>query len=151
MQRLSSSLAIFYKRVFPSIMFAVIAIFFLVSLSQVNSNEIGVIILLFPLAMAAICYLVMKCFVWNLVDEVWDHDDFLIVKNKSKEVRIDLLDVEQIKHSNFVNPTTVSIILRKPREFGRIVKFTPPFRLITLGRPPVATELIRRINSMRRS
>jgi len=149
MHVLSSSLTFFYKRVFPAIWFGFIGLFFFGALAGALKDGSGFGFLLFPLGMAAFGFLIMKIFVWGLVDEVWDDNDSLVVKNKGLEVRIDLLNIININQTSFTNPPSVSLTLREPCEFGRIIKFSPPWRLFGFTEHPAVTELVQRIDNKR--
>ena len=149
MHRLSSTSTFIYKRVFPTIWFGFFGLFFFGSLVGVIKEGSGFVFLLFPLAMGTFGFIIMKIFVWNLVDEVWDDGESLIVKNRGCEARIDLLNIININHTSFTNPPSVSLTLRAPCEFGRIVKFSPPRRLLGFSEHPVVTELVQRIDHKR--
>lgn len=149
MRRLSSTGTLFYKRVFPAIWFGFLGLFFLGFLAGAIKERTGFVFLLFPLVMGTFGFFVMKAFVWCLVDEVWDDGDSLVVKNKGREARIDLLNIININHTSFTNPPSVSLTLRVPCEFGRIVKFSPPRRLLKFSEHPMVTELVQRIDNKR--
>lgn len=145
MRRLSSTRTLFYKRVFPAIWFGFIGLFFFGSLAAAIKDGSGFDLSIFPLGMGAFGFIIMKIFVWNLVDEVWDDGDSLVVRNKGREARIDLLNIINISHTFFTNPPSVSLTLRARCEFGQIVKFSPPRELLGFGECPVVTELVQRI------
>jgi hypothetical protein len=149
MRLISSSGTFFYKRVFPAIWFGFIGLFFFGGLVGAIRDGGGFGFLLFPLGMAAFGFVIMRFFVWNLVDEVWDDGESLVVKNKGREARIDLLNIININHSSFTNPPSVSLTLRAPCEFGRIVKFSPPRKFLGFSEHPVVTELVQRLDRKR--
>lgn len=149
MRRLSSAGTFFYKRGFPAIWFGFIGLFFFGILFGAIQQGSGFGTLIFPLGMGAFGFSIMKVFVWSLVDEVWDDGDSLVVRNKGIEARIDLLNIINVNHSSFTNPPSVSLTLREPCEFGRIVKFSPPRRLMGFGEHPIVTELVQRIDHRR--
>ena len=149
MRQISSSGTVFYKRGFPAIWFGFIGLFFFGGLVGALKDGSGFGFLLLPLGMAAVGFIIMKIFVWDLVDEVWDDGDSLVVKNKGREARIDLRNIININHTTFTNPPSVSLTLRAPCEFGRIVKFSPPRRFLGFSEHPVVTELVQRIDHKR--
>lgn len=149
MQLISSSGTVFYKWVFPSIWFGFLGLFFIGFLIGVIKGSMGFGVLFFPLGMAAFGYFIMKNLVWNLVDKVWDDGDSLIVENKGRTVRIDLLNIMNINHTCFTNPPSVTLNLRTPCEFGKNIKFSPPRRLFGFREHPVVTELVLRIDKKR--
>ena len=111
MRQISSSGTVFYKRVFPAIWFGFIGLFFFGGLVGALKDGSGFVFLLLPLGMAAFGFIIMKIFVWDLVDEVWDDGDSLVVKNKGREARIDLRNIININHTTFTNPPSVSLTL----------------------------------------
>ena len=149
MRRLSSTGTHLYKRVLPAIWFGLFGLFFFGSLVAVIRDGSGFGFLLVLLGVGTFGFIIMKIFVWDLVDEVWDDGNSLVVKNKGREARIDLLNIININHTSFANPPSVSLTLRSPCEFGRIVKFSPPRRLLGFGEHPVVTELVQRIDHKR--
>jgi hypothetical protein len=149
MRQISSSATVFYKRVFPAIWFGFIGLIFFGSLVGALKDGSGFGSSLFPLGMAAFGFIIMKIFVWDLVDEVWDDGDSLVVRNNGREARVDLLNIININHSIFTNPPRVSLTLRAPCEFGRIVKFSPPKRFFRFSEHPVVAELVERIDQKR--
>ena len=151
MHLISSSFTFFHKRIFPVIWFGFISIFlFGLSAGVINDGK-GYGILLIPLGMTVFGFFIMKKFVWNLVDEVWDDGDSLIVKNKRREARIELLNIININHTKFTNPESITLTLRTPCEFGKIVKFSPPIRMFQFSEHPLVTELIERIDQKRQN
>ncbi len=151
MRLLSSSGTFFYKRIFPAIWFGFIGMFFFGALIGCIKEGDGFGFLLFPLGMAAFGFVIMKVFVWDLVDEVWDDGDSLVVKNGGFEARIDLLNIININHSSFTNPPSVTLTLRTPCELGEVVKFSPPKRFLGFRAHPLVAELIQRIDQKRQS
>ena len=149
MQLISSSGPFFYKWVFPSIWFGFLGLFFIGFLIGAIKGSIGFGLLFFPLGMASFGFIIMKIFVWNLVDKVWDNGDSLIVENKGRTVRIDLLNIININHTCFTNPPSVTLTLRVPCEFGKNIKFSPPARILAFREHPVVTELVLRIDKKR--
>jgi len=149
MQLISSSGTFFYKWVFPSIWVGFLGLFFIGFLIGVIKGSMGFGVLFFPLGMAAFGFIIMKFFVWNLVDKVWDDGDSLIVENKGRTARIDLLNIININHTCFTNPPCVTLTLRVPCEFGKYIKFSPPVRILAFREHPVVTELVLRIDNKR--
>src|SRR5215470_724909 len=94
MRRVSSKATVYYKRVFPTLFFGIL---FLVTLGPElmamlagprAAQPAPLPFLIFPAAMAAFTYFIMKRLVFDLVDEVWDDGNSLIVRNAGKEERI---------------------------------------------------------------
>lgn len=151
MRLLSSGRTVFYKKVFPALWFGFVGMIFSGGLFSAVKDGSGFGFLLFPVGIGIFGFMIMKSFVWNLVDEVWDDGNSLVVRNKGREARIDLLNVININHTAFTNPPSVSLTLRTPCEFGRVVKFSPPQRLWGFSEHPVVTELIERVDRKRQA
>lgn len=151
MRRISSSMTFFYKTVFPCVWFGFIGLFFIGALTGAILKNSSYVFLIMPVFMGGLGIFIMKQLVWNLVDEVWDHGDFLVAKNKGQEARIDLRNIINVSHTSFTNPPSISLHLRAPCELGQIIRFSPPPRLFSFREHPIATELIHRIDEKRQS
>lgn len=104
-----------------------------------------------PLVVAIPGYLVMKRFVFDLVDEVWDCGDSILVKNKGRDRHYALSEFMNVTYNGFTNPPRISLTLRQasngsPSE----VVFIPPFRMFPYTTHPVAGNLMVRIDEARR-
>ena len=87
MQRISSRMTFFTKRVFPMAWFGFLVVWVVaVVMSRGGSRPIPVEILLIPAVMVVFGYFIMKKLVFDLVDEVWDAGSELIVRNKTVEL-----------------------------------------------------------------
>ena len=152
MRRLSSKSTFFNKRVFPAIWFGFIGLFVVVSVAgMIAKNEFPLQFLIVPVLMAAFGYFMMKHLVLDLVDEVWDAGNELIVKNNRQEERIQLSNIMNVSHMTFMNPPRITLTLRQPCRFGKEVTFSPPVGLFAFfSKNPIATELIERIDAVRR-
>jgi len=150
MHRLSSAGTSIHKRIFPGLFFGISGIMFFALLVGVIKDGQNMNSLLGPIALATIGYVMMRLFVWVLVDEVWDDNDSLVVRNNGREVRIDLLYIININHSICSRPEYVKLTLREPCVFGSTIKFLPPYRFFTWGKPPVVKKLAQRIDNKRR-
>ena len=60
---------------------------FAVSYSRAAARDGIIPMLVIPLVMAGFGYVLMKTLVFDLVDEVWDADTDLFVRNKGREIR----------------------------------------------------------------
>ena len=101
--------------------------------------------------MAIVGYVIMKKFVFDLMDEVWDAGDALIVKNKNEEIRIPLAEIMNISYSYVTNPPRATLMLRHPCRFGTEVTFSPPISFIPFKKSPIVAELIERVDAIRKS
>ncbi len=105
--------------------------------------------ILVPCVMAVMGYFVMRNFVFDLVDEVWDAGNELIVKVRHREVRIPLAEIATIYFQGMQNPPRISIWTRELTEFGNPISFMPPFRLLSFLKPKFVDELTERCNVAR--
>ena len=156
MQRLSSRMTFFYKRVFPVIWFGFLALFMAVPLfrsevrGSVSGSSLG--FLLVPVAMAIFGYFLMRKLVFDLVDEVLDAGDALVIRNGDREERVALSDIINVSYAQLTNPPRVTLSLRNPTQFGDRVTFCAPVRLSPLAAfspNPIIDELIQRVDAAR--
>jgi hypothetical protein len=156
MRRVSSKATLYYKRIFPILFFGFL---FLVTLgpelmAMLTESKAArpppLLFLIFPAALAAFAYVIMKRLVFDLVDEVWDDGDSLIVRNAGREERIALTDIRNVSYSVLTNPPRVTLSLRQPTNFGSEVTFCAPLRLIPFSTSPIINDLIDRIDAKRR-
>jgi hypothetical protein len=151
MHRISSRWTFFYKRVFPVIWFGFLALFLCISLFVVprSSQTATLPLLIMPIVMMVFGYFIMTKFVFDLVDEVWDDDDVLVVKNRDQTERIALADIKNVNYAAMINPPRVTLSLRRPSLFGDKVTFCAPIRFVPFSTSPIIDELIERIDSAR--
>lgn len=71
-----------------------------------------------------------------------DGNEF-IISNLSKEIRLNINDVEKVTGSIFMNPEFAWLHLKSPSEFGNKIQFMPPQRFFKLGFSwhPIVDEL----------
>jgi len=158
-QKISDSM-FFMKRVFPAIWFGMLLIFGTVGifalLTSAGTGEFDPGTLMFavlPVVMAVFGYNIMKQLIWNLVDEVYDHGDYLVVRNRGDETRIELADIMNVNASTMVNPPRITLRLRQPTKLGTEVSFSPVkssrWRPFGSFRNEVAEDLIVRVDRAR--
>jgi len=108
-------------------------------------------LLIFPIFMSVGGYLVMKLILFDLVDEVWDCGDSILVKNKGREYQFALTDFMNLSYTGFMNPPRITLSLREPSDkLGTEIAFTPPYRMFPYSMPPIARDLMVRIDEARR-
>lgn len=154
MKRLSSKTIYLYKIVFPVFWFGILGCFALIALFGISKcNDFDVIAfvmpIIIPLVMAAFGYFVMKKFVFDLINEVYDEGSSLLFKNGKKEVRVNLHEIKNVSYSAMVSPPRVTINLRRKTEFGDELSFVPPISFIPFKKNPDIVELIDRIDRAR--
>jgi hypothetical protein len=153
MRRLSSSMTVFYKRVFPVIwlLFLVLPTFTLSHALPRNGQPVWPSFL--PILMIFVVGLVLyRKLIFDLVDEVWLDGDQLVVKNRGLQARIALAGVMNVNATTMTNPRRVTLMLRTDSRFGRNVSFIPasPRGFTAAFKPdPIATELIERVDAIR--
>lgn len=151
MRRISSRMTFVNKRLFPLVWFGFLAFVVLISMySMIKKREFQIVFFIIPIVMAVFGYLIMKKLVLDLVDEAWDVGDALIVKNKNEEAHIPLSEIMNISYSYVMNPPRVTLTLRHPSRFGVEVTFMPPTSFIPFKKSPIVTELIERVDTMRK-
>ena len=155
MQRLSSRSTFFYKRVFPVFWFGFLAVMLLTSLGLGRGPQRADLapFLIGPLVMAIFGFVLMRKLVFDLVDEVWLEGDNLLIKSRGESSRIPLRDVINVNASTMTNPRRITLMLRtESARWGKEITFMPNsprgmFRGLKMD--PVATDLIRRIDTLR--
>jgi hypothetical protein len=142
------------KRVFPVVWFGFIVVVAgtaLVAALGQGARLGELVFFLVPVLVAMVGFMVMKRFIWDLVDEVEDHGDYLLVRNRGDEARIDLANIMNVSATTFVNPPRITLRLRQSIRFGTDVSFSPvrPFTLNPFARNEVAEDLIVRVDRAR--
>ena len=155
MQRISSRMTFFYKRVFPIIWFGFLVLFmgipFAKSLFGGSVSGPPIEFLLVPAIMMVVGYLTMKKFVFDLVDEVLDAGDALLIRNGHNEERVAFSEIMNVGYSPLMNPPRVTLSLRNPRTFGDQVSFCAPVSFMPFSTSPIIDELIKRVDAARMS
>ena len=93
----------------------------------------------------------VRMFVFDLVDEVWDDGNHLIVRNGKQEERIPLSTIMNVNYMR-ANPPRITLTLRKPCHFGNEITFSPVTRNMwfkPFSKNPIVQELIERIDAAR--
>ena len=156
MQRLSSPSTFIYKRVFPVFWFGFLAIFLIIGISGGVLDRWPEIwpSLGMPLFMGMVGIVLFKHIIFDLVDEVWLDGDQLVVKNRGEPSRIALSNVINVNASTMTNPPRITLMLRsESSRLGKTVTFMPagPRGFFSAFKPnPIATDLIQRIDALRR-
>jgi hypothetical protein len=152
--RISSRSTFFYKRVFPAIWFGFLGFFVCIGGANAIGNQQFVDLIpmiVSPLVMAIFGYFIMKLLVFDLVDEVWDCGDSILIRNKGREYQFPVSEFISVGYTGFMNPSRITLSLRESSEdLGTEVAFIPPFRLFPYSMPPLARDLMVRIDESRR-
>lgn len=152
--RISSGWMTFHKRVFPVMWFGFLVVFLGTAVLTEGSGGVDVEDLPFflvPVVMAVIGYAVMRKLIWDLVDEVDDHGDYLVVRNHGEEARVELAEIMHVNVSTHVNPPRITLRLVRPGKFGSEISFSPirPFSLNPFVKNEIGESLIARVDRAR--
>lgn len=156
MQRLSSPLTVFYKRVFPAFWFGFLALFTVVwaSGAAVTHRHDMWSALLIPMVMLVMALALFRRLIFDLVDEVWLDGEQLVIKNRGVQSRIDLSTVLNVNASTLTNPPRITLMLRRASSSrGDSVAFMPTGArgFFAAFKPhPIAVDLNHRIAVLRR-
>jgi hypothetical protein len=148
----SSTTTFFYKRIFPTVWFGIVAVLFFGGLLKLLDGDAisNVPFLIVPAVMAVIGYQFMKKLMFNLVDEVLDAGDALIVRSGGREERIALADITNVNYFPYGSPPQVTLSLRRPSAFGDTIVFCGPARFMPLSSSPIVdSKLVDRIDAAR--
>jgi hypothetical protein len=156
MKRISSSTTGFYKVGFPLVWFGFLGLFLLVGLPGAFESTAKRVFLVGPVIMGVFGFFLMKRLVWDLMDEVFDADEFLVIRNRGKEYKLPLADIMNVSASIATNPPRITLRLAKDCELGPAgtdVAFCPerPFSLNPFAKNPTAEDLIVRVDRARRT
>lgn len=151
MTRISSRSTAFFKRGFPVLWFGFITAFVVLFVAS-GVFEKAPPVLLVPVVLTVVGFVMMKAFLWDLVDEVYDGGDHLLVRNAGQEEAIPLSNIMNVSATMFVNPPRISLRLATPSRFGDEVVFSPAVgvRLNPFKRLPLIDDLIVRVDQARR-
>ena len=149
-RRLLSKMTFFNKRIFPVIWFSIPALILLGgSVAAWNGAQIPFQLFVVPIGLAVFCFFILKLLVFDLLDEVWDEDETLLLRNGGQEDRIQLTNIINVSHATFTNPPRSTLTLRHPCRFGEEITFSPLARLNPFSKDPIAKELIERVDAAR--
>jgi hypothetical protein len=149
--KISSKWTFFHKRIFPFAFFGFIAFFFADSWDHPD-HEPDFMFYIVPVVMAVFMFGIMKKFVWDLADEVYDSGDSLLVRRRGEEERINLSNIINVNVSSSANQPRITLRLDKPGRLGREVAFSPAsggFTLNPFAKNPIGEDLIARVDRAR--
>lgn len=142
MKRISTKNTLFLKKVFPLIWLGMVS-FALLRGAKHGVRPIVPFVLILPMG---ILFLVMRRFVWDLADEVYDCGDYLLVKKKGEEDQVEFSNIMNVSTTMMVNPPRITLTLVNAGRFGREIAFSPVrrFNLNPFARDAVAADLMTR-------
>jgi hypothetical protein len=136
----------FIRKAFPAIWFGFLAVL------AVTGAAFGEpLLVVIPVVLALFGFLLLRMFVWDLVDEVFDDGDALVVRHRGDEQRIPLANIMNVSVTSHVNPPRITLRLVTPGRFGSEVVFSPvkKFTLNPFAKNEVAEDLIVRVHEAR--
>ena len=150
MRQISSKATFLVKRVYPIVFTAGAVLVFALPLPFVERSRIPSMwpLLVGAALVLAIGYWVMKKFLFDLVDAVFEDRDALVVKNDGREERVALSDIERAGYSSLLNPMRVTLSLRRPTGFGTEIAFLAPASILPFANADIGA-LIRKIEAQR--
>jgi hypothetical protein len=146
MRRISSSLTLFYKRIFPAVWFGILAIFMCRAVPAAIQGADPVAVAMFvimPILMASFGYLFFRAWVFDLLDEVYLDNDEMVVRNAGGEDRFPVMNILNVSATQFMSPERITLTLREACQFGEDITSSPPLRMFPFARHPLEKELIR--------
>ena len=147
MRQISSRHTWFLKRVFPWIMFGIIlgSCVLLLTLYLRGVLPLAGLLVTLPgnaIALGVMWFIAQKM-LWPLADcvSIDDGRDELVVMKQGWEVRVPSTALNHASSSRLTNPEIVTLTLREPTEFGSVIKFAAPQRMVRFTENPIVTEL----------
>ena len=152
MKRISSRMTGFLKRGLPVLLLGLVAaVVGILALGKHATPVPWVVLVSLPVILFTIVAVLLKTLVFDLADEVHDAGDHLVVRKGDITERVALKDIANIGWTVMINPPRVTLTLRKPGRLGKEIVFSPRQPLIQIGRNPLVTQLIERVDAARRA
>jgi len=145
---ISSRWTRFIKWVTPLAWLGGIGYFFVDSARLGSLDALGAAVLA---VLAATGLVLMKLFIWNLADEVYDCGDSLLVRRGGIEESVPISGIQEVALALFSRPPRITLRLATPGKFGKAIVFTPPTSpgLEIFGRNPIAESLKAKVQRAR--
>src|SRR4051812_44305630 len=99
MKKISRGSTVFYKKLFPLMWLGFMVLFLCGALSRGDFKNENLIFLIVPCIAGVLGFFLMKKFLWDLMDEVYDGGDFLLVKNRDEEEKVLLSNIMNVSVS----------------------------------------------------
>ena len=150
MKKISSGSTFVTKKVFPILWFGILAA--VVGFGALEGAAFSdPMFLVGPAVMAVFGFFLMKKMAWDLADEVFDCGDYLLVKNRGMDERVDLSNIMNVSVSTAANPPRITLRLVKPGRLGGEIAFSPQMglRLNPFAKSQVAEDLMVRVDKAR--
>ena len=145
MKKISGS-TFFFKKFFPVIWFVFLGLTIVVMVTKgADSPKVFSV----PIAMIVFGFVILRVFIWDLADEVYDKGDSLKFIRGDQEQSVALKDVVNISYSHMTSPERVVIYTKNEGRIGRKLVFSPPIRLNPFSKSPIVIDLIERVDRAR--
>lgn len=154
MTKISSNATFFYKRAFPMLWFAFMAVCIGTTLLSGAWGKDALFLLpglIIPCLLVGAGFFLFRKLLWSLADEVYDGGDFLLVRDRGEEDHLPLANIVNVNASIMINPPRVTLRLARPGKFGTEISFCPKtgFTLNPFAKIQVAEDLIVRVDQAR--
>lgn len=152
MKKISSDTTWWNKRCLPAIFFGFLLIALVGGvLQQISRHQSPVLFIVGPLLGMVMFYSMMRRFLLDLVDEMWDDGDSLVVRNRGVETRIEFANIVNVTDMTKANWPRVTLHLRRPCILGHEVSFAPKEKRVFLRwrGNAIALDLMERIDAIR--
>ena len=151
MIRISSSLTVVIKWVFPVLWLGFLVFFMVGAWRDGAMARDPLVAVLVPLAMMVFGLLLFRLLVWDLADAVHDHGSFLVVRRRGIEVQLPLENIMNVSVSKLTSPQRITLRLVEPSPFGAEISFAPSSRLSLnpFAKNAVADSLVARVHAAR--
>ena len=150
MIRISSSLTVVNKWVFPALWLGFL-VFFMVGAWRDGAVAREPVFALAPLGMLVFGLVLFRLLVWDLADVVHDHGRHLVVRRRGIEVTVPLENIMNVSVSTLTSPQRLTLRLVEPSALGAEITFSPSSRLAInpFAKNAVAESLIERVHAAR--
>lgn len=144
MKKISGS-TFYFKKLFPSVWFGFLA-FFVINGASSGVMSGSFMFVVVPALMAVFGFIFFKKLLWDLADEVYGEGDSLLFRKGSKEQRVFLKDIVNIRHAPMQSPERVVIQVRSGGAIGKELVFNPPMRLNIFSENTLVSDFINRVD-----
>jgi hypothetical protein len=143
----------FLRYIFPIMWFGGLIGIAIESFFIQHTYEKSIMFIVIPIAMIFLGYFTHKKLIWDLVENVYDCDDHLIIKNRGTTEKILLTNIKNISASTGTNPPQVTLKFVKKNSLGNEITFSPkrPMLIINpFAKNEIVEDLIDRVDRARR-
>ena len=146
MRPISSKLTAWHKRVVPVLYFALLLC---AGEWMASDGRFGAWAVLAPSALAVAGIVYMRRITFRLADEVFDDGDALVIRRKSRELRVLLANVTAVQYSFVTGPPRVTVTFATPAVPSARVQFVPRVvpGMLVFRQPPLVADLRKRAGS----